>query len=158
MVSLGFLNQNHAGNAKQQLFINLSDNKQFFEVILLETGPKSINNAIEVNYFDTHLSEQGEQLYIYMNSRGEQLSFQEIVRAEMMKTIGTAAEKIQLGEDWEGWQNYFWQNRGENENADLGFEEFLKRLDAMSAKFNISFVITVSIDEAEAPDYMKKYA
>ena len=39
-----------------------------------------------------------------------------------------------------------------------GFEEFLKRLDAMSAKFNISFVITVSIDEAEAPDYMKKYA
>jgi len=52
MVSLGFLNQNHAGNAKQQLFINLSDNKQFFEVILLETGPKSINNAIEVNYFD----------------------------------------------------------------------------------------------------------
>lgn len=39
-----------------------------------------------------------------------------------------------------------------------GFEEFLKRLDVMSTKFNISFVITVSIDEAEAPDYMKKYA
>lgn len=85
-----------------------------------------VEDFIEVNYFDTHLSEQGEQLYIYMNSRGEQLSFQEIVRAEMMKTIGTSAEKIQLGEDWEGWQNYFWQNRGENENADLGFEEFLK--------------------------------
>ena len=39
-----------------------------------------------------------------------------------------------------------------------GFEEFLNRLDVMSTKFNISFVITVSIDEAEAPDYMKKYA
>ena len=85
-----------------------------------------VEDFIEVNYFDTHLSEQGEQLYIYMNSRGEQLSFQEIVRAEMMKRIGTAAGKIQLGKDWESWQNYFWQHRGENENADLGFEEFLK--------------------------------
>lgn len=38
-----------------------------------------------------------------------------------------------------------------------GFEQFLERLDAMSAKFNISFVITVSIDVDEAPDYIKKY-
>ncbi len=38
-----------------------------------------------------------------------------------------------------------------------GFEEFLARLDAMSAKFNISFVITVSIDADAAPDYIKKY-
>ena len=38
-----------------------------------------------------------------------------------------------------------------------GFEQFLTRLDAMSAKFNISFVITVSIDVDAAPDYIKKY-
>ncbi|MBP3359374.1 MAG: twitching motility protein PilT [Clostridia bacterium] len=37
------------------------------------------------------------------------------------------------------------------------FEEFLNRLDAMSVKFNISFVITVSIDAADAPEYFKKY-
>lgn len=38
-----------------------------------------------------------------------------------------------------------------------GMEDFLERLDAMSAQFNISFVITVSIDEADAPEYIKKY-
>ena len=37
------------------------------------------------------------------------------------------------------------------------FEDFLARLDAMSAKFNIAFVITLSIDAADAPEYIKKY-
>ena len=39
-----------------------------------------------------------------------------------------------------------------------GFESFLERLDAMSTKFDISFVITVSIDADTAPEYIKKYA
>lgn len=85
-----------------------------------------LENFVEVNYFDTHLSEQGEQLYIYMNSRGEQLSHQEIIRAELMQKISDAEEKIQLGKEWEKWQNFFWKYRGGNENADNGFEEFLK--------------------------------
>lgn len=37
------------------------------------------------------------------------------------------------------------------------FEVFLDRLDAMSEKFNISFVITLSIDADTAPDYIKKH-
>ncbi len=85
-----------------------------------------LENFVEVNYFDTHLSEQGEQLYIYMNSRGEQLSYQEIIRAELMQKVSDAEEKIELGKEWEKWQNFFWQQRGRNENADNGFEEFLK--------------------------------
>lgn len=39
-----------------------------------------------------------------------------------------------------------------------GFEQFIERLDKMGAKFNISFVITVSVDADTAPDYIKKYA
>jgi uncharacterized protein with ParB-like and HNH nuclease domain len=85
-----------------------------------------LENFVEVNYFDTHLSEQGEQLYIYMNSRGEQLSYQEIIRAELMQKVSDAEDKIELGKEWEKWQNFFWQQRGRNENADNGFEEFLK--------------------------------
>jgi uncharacterized protein with ParB-like and HNH nuclease domain len=85
-----------------------------------------LENFVEVNYFDTHLSEQGEQLYIYMNSRGEQLSHQEIVRAELMQKIADPEKKIELGHEWEKWQNFFWRHRGKNENADKGFEEFLK--------------------------------
>ncbi|MCC8169059.1 MAG: twitching motility protein PilT [Oscillospiraceae bacterium] len=37
-----------------------------------------------------------------------------------------------------------------------GFESFLERLESMSAKFNIQFVISVSIDADTAPEYIKK--
>lgn len=39
-----------------------------------------------------------------------------------------------------------------------GFEEFLNKLEGVSAKFNISFNISVSIDADTAPDYIKKLA
>lgn len=39
-----------------------------------------------------------------------------------------------------------------------GFESFLSRLESMSQEFNISFVISVSIDAETAPDYIKKLA
>ncbi|WP_062622956.1 GmrSD restriction endonuclease domain-containing protein [Aequorivita aquimaris] len=85
-----------------------------------------IEEYIEVNYFDTNISEQGEQLYLYMNSRGEFLSHQEIVKSEIIKKEKTLDDKKQVGKQWEEWQNYFWTYRGNNENADIGFEEFLK--------------------------------
>lgn len=39
-----------------------------------------------------------------------------------------------------------------------GFEEFLNNVDAMSEKFNINVMISVSMDADEAPDYIKKYS
>ncbi|MEI7676412.1 MAG: DUF262 domain-containing protein [Bacteroidales bacterium] len=85
-----------------------------------------IENYVELNYFDTHLSEQGESLYIYMNSRGESLSYQEIIRAEIINTQSSDVQKKVVGRKWEDWQNFFWSKKLENENADKGFEEFLK--------------------------------
>lgn len=90
-----------------------------------------IEDYVEVNYFDTNISEQGEQLYLYMNSRGEFLTHQELVKSEIIKKEPALKKKKQIGENWEGWQNFFWNNRGYNknkgnENADIGFEEFLK--------------------------------
>ena len=38
------------------------------------------------------------------------------------------------------------------------FESFLNRLETMSQKFEITFVISVSIDAETAPDYIKKLA
>jgi uncharacterized protein with ParB-like and HNH nuclease domain len=87
-----------------------------------------VENFIEFNYFDTNISEQGEQLYLYMNSRGEHLSYQELIRAEIIKKEKIIPKK-EAGALWEDWQNYFWVNRGKddlNANADKGFEEFLK--------------------------------
>jgi hypothetical protein len=39
-----------------------------------------------------------------------------------------------------------------------GFEAFLDRLEALGNKFEITFVISVSIDVDAAPDYIKKFA
>ena len=44
-----------------------------------------------------------------------------------------------------------------SDNLD-GFESFLNRLETMSQKFEITFVISVSIDSETAPDYLKKLA
>lgn len=44
-----------------------------------------------------------------------------------------------------------------SDNLD-GFESFLNRLEIMSQNFEITFVISVSIDAETAPDYIKKLA
>jgi len=106
---------------------NLDDRKKKVESFL-----NYVENFIELNYFDTHLSEQGEQLYIYMNSRGENLSYHEIIKSEIVNKISNddnfdqANLKKEAGKRWEEWQNFFWQYKGKNENADIGFQEFLK--------------------------------
>ncbi len=87
-----------------------------------------IENYIEFNYFDTNLSEQGEKLYLYMNSRGEELSEQENVKAIL---ISRSKTKLDDSRKWEDWQNFFWKERGENKNADRGFELFLRRAAAI---------------------------
>jgi hypothetical protein len=82
-----------------------------------------IENYVEFNYFDTNLSEQGERLYLYMNSRGKELSKQEIVKTIL---ISQSNEKLNDSKKWEDWQNFFWEKRGDNINADKGFELFLQ--------------------------------
>lgn len=57
-----------------------------------------VEHYIEFNYFDTKLSRQGERLYLYMNSRGEDLSEQENVKAML---IARSVEKLADGEHWE---------------------------------------------------------
>ena len=39
-----------------------------------------------------------------------------------------------------------------------GFEDFLKDVDAISKKFNIDVMISVSMDVNDAPEYLKEYA
>lgn len=82
-----------------------------------------VENYIEFNYFDTNMSEQGEKLYLYMNSRGEALSAQEKIKSII---VGRSAAKLDAGREWENWQNFFWRLRGMDENADRGFFEFIK--------------------------------
>jgi len=84
-----------------------------------------VENNIELWYFNTTKSEQGEELYIYMNSRGEAVQANENIKAQLLEGL-TDAEKHEKGMEWEVWQNFFWQNKDKNENADEGFNEFLR--------------------------------
>lgn len=84
-----------------------------------------IEDNIEFYYFDTNKSEQGEELYIYMNSRGESITNNENIKANLLDGL-SELEKNEWGTKWESWQSIFWGKRGENKNADKGFDEFLK--------------------------------
>ena len=84
-----------------------------------------VENYIEFWCFDTNKSEQGEELYIYMNSRGESVSSSENIKAELLKKLSDN-EKDLWGEKWEDWQNFFWHNRGNKPNADTGIACFLR--------------------------------
>jgi len=83
-----------------------------------------VENYIEFNYFDTKLSDQGESLYLYMNSRGFHLSHQEKLRANLIEKCSIDKKKA-AGKLWEEWQDFFFEYRYDNENADIGFENFL---------------------------------
>lgn len=91
----------------------------------LEAFYEYIEDFVEFWYFDTNISEQGEELYIYMNARGEQMQANENIKADLLSKLDTTAEKNKYGKLWEDWQDYFWVNRGDNENADKGFNTFL---------------------------------
>lgn len=93
-----------------------SVNKDFVEYV---------EDYMEFWYFDTNISEQGEELYIYMNARGESMQDNENLKADLIGKQKNADEKKKFGGKWEEWQDFFWKNRGNNPNADKGFNEFL---------------------------------
>jgi len=84
-----------------------------------------VENFIEFWYFNTKESKQGEELYLYMNSRGETVSPNESIKANLLKGLSNQ-EKHEWGTEWEQWQNLFWKHKQTNSNADRGLEEFLK--------------------------------
>ena len=76
-------------------------------------------------HFKTEATSQGEELYITMNSRGEQLTDNEMQKARKLPSDAL----YKYGKDWESWQTFFWRKRKEggveNPNADKGFNNFL---------------------------------
>jgi len=107
----------------QSLIENYKIIEKFLKTSELNFG--FVEDQIELFYFDTAKSEQGEELYIYMNSRGESVMPNENIKAQLLENK-SESEKHKSGEFWENWQNFFWLNKGDNENADLGFDEFLR--------------------------------
>ena len=101
------------------------------DYINLITFLEYIEDYVEFYYFDTNISEQGEELYLYMNSRGEVVVENENQKAELLREV---EDKVTWGIKWEFWQDFFWENKGKNVNADAGFNAFLKWLEEKELK------------------------
>lgn len=90
-------------------------------------------------HFKTEITTQGEELYISMNSTGEQLVQNEIEKAKII----SRNNQIDLGQRWEEWQNLFWWHRTygkdtitERENADKGFNNYINCIHDLEHKLS----------------------
>jgi uncharacterized protein with ParB-like and HNH nuclease domain len=93
-----------------------SDNTRYYNHLI---------NYVVFWHFKTEATSQGEELYITMNARGEELADNEVTKAALM--IG-GSEIYEWGKKWEDWQQFFWKNRDKadlNPSADKGFNGFL---------------------------------
>jgi len=96
-----------------------SDNTEYYNHLI---------NYVVFWHFKTEATSQGEELYITMNARGEELADNEGVKAALMVDD---SERIKWGGAWEDWQQFFWKNRksgkkNSNSSADKGLNGFLK--------------------------------
>lgn len=93
---------------------------------------KLIENKVGISYFNVEDGRQGEELYIYMNSRGRQLEPNETLKAKFLSRLDATEDKFEWGRTWENWQDFFWKHRDNNPDADFGFNEFLRKLQVIS--------------------------
>ena len=89
-------------------------------------------------HFKTEATSQGEELYITMNSRGEQLTDNEMQKSRVLPS----SDIFKYGRKWEAWQTFFWRNRNKgdakNANADKGFNNFLACIEGLECFNNPS--------------------
>lgn len=88
-----------------------------------------IQNHIKFWHFKTEETSQGEELYITMNSRGQQLADNENIRAKLFESNHVKINQLEWSKKWEEWQDFFWKKRNKKFNknsADKGFNEFLR--------------------------------
>lgn len=86
-----------------------------------------IKKSIKFWHFKTEETSQGEELYITMNSRGQQLADNETIRAKLFDDDRVKNEPLYWSEQWELWQDFFWKHRDRETDgvtADEGFNEF----------------------------------
>lgn len=97
-----------------------TDNKNYFDYV---------KKDIKFWHFKTEETSQGEELYITMNSRGQQLADNETIRAKLFDSEDVKGNPLEWSEKWEQWQDFFWKHRDKKNTeltADEGFNEFLR--------------------------------
>ena len=114
-----------------------------------------IEDSVEFWYFDTNLSAQGEELYIYMNSRGEQLSYNENRRAACIASVQGNKTKEESSKLWdECLQNKYFLRRGAEHSADKGLDLFLRIVEMIHWTLNGAAPLE---DEAKSKEISKAW-
>lgn len=88
-----------------------------------------VKKDIKFWHFKTEDTSQGEELYITMNSRGQQLADNENIRAKLFDSGEVRKNPLEWSGKWEIWQDFFWKTRNKKNpkfTADEGFNEFLR--------------------------------
>lgn len=85
-----------------------------------------VKKQIRFWHFKTEETSQGEELYITMNSRGQQLADNETIRAKLFENERVKSNQMEWGAKWENWQDFFWKNKSKEGNADSGLNQFLR--------------------------------
>lgn len=131
---------------KMMLDKTLFPEEEYFFDYLLE--------SIHFWHFKTEATSQGEELYISMNSRGEQLSNNETQKAASLPP----EDQKEWGKKWEEWQTFFWRNRNKgnkenvNINADKGFNQYLECINSLE-RFNYELSSDENIPEASLNNF-----
>lgn len=119
------------------------DSNNYFDYVL---------NKIKFWHFKTEETSQGEELYITMNSRGQQLADNENIRAKLFESEEALEDPLYWSEEWEKWQDFFWKKRKKEpqSTADDGLNEFLRWIQII--KMTESQVIDVQNDDENTLD------
>ena len=129
-------------NAISSMLKIFPSNEYYFDYLL---------ESIHFWHFKTEATSQGEELYISMNSRGEQLSSNETQKAASLPP----KDQITWGAKWEEWQTFFWRNRKKeavNFNADKGLNQYLSCINSLE-RFRYELSMKGSVSE----EYLRKF-
>lgn len=86
---------------------------------------KFVLNNLKVLYYDMENRSRGEETYVVINTTGEPLSSTENIKPILLGRPSLSEQEIETYSDqWEDREEWFWQNRGKDNTADNGLNEF----------------------------------
>ena len=77
-------------------------------------------------YYDMENRRNGEETFVIINTTGEPLTATENLKPLILSKITDEENRESASKSWEKWEDFFWQNRGKNDTADIGLKEFFR--------------------------------
>ena len=86
-----------------------------------------ITEQLSFLYYDMGNRTKGEETFVVINTTGEPLSPTENLKP-LLISKQPKEKQDECAKKWETWEQFFWKNRGKNDTADNGLNEFFRWL------------------------------